>query len=126
MYVPLPEMRTTIRPLTTGSSRQGLHELSDRSRVTVGDAAVPSLEQLEGVVDAERLELLRESSGPEVEVVLVGLPGIEVDPLHALERVGMLRRHAHRVPREPLCPHLVDQPSGLDVERKSSFAGSGL
>ena len=65
-----------LRPVAGGRgvvprSGQRGDELADRARVAPADAAVAAVEQLQRVVGAELVELLRERQGAEVQEVLV-------------------------------------------------------
>src|SRR5215216_7216905 len=87
---------------TAWSALEREHELPDRARIAVREAAVLAVEQLERVRHAERLEVVREGLRPEVEVVLVAAAGVEVDPPHRAQRVGVAGCHADRVLVQPL------------------------
>ena len=77
-----------------------------------------AVEQLERVLDTQSLQLGGERLGPEVEEVLVLAPRVEVDAAHAAQGVGVPRRHPHGVEFQPAAPHLVDEPSGGNLERQ--------
>jgi urocanate hydratase len=64
------------------------HELADRARIAVRQPAVRAVEQLERARRAGLLHLARERRGAEVEVVLVGLARVEVDPARIEKRLA--------------------------------------
>ena len=67
---------------------------------------------------------LGEGLGPEVEVPLVAAAGVEVDAAHRAQRVGVPRRHPHRVELQPPLPDLVHQAPGGDLEGQERLAGA--
>ena len=83
-----------------------------------------AVEQLQRVVDPELLELGGEGLGPEVEVPLVAAAGIEVDAAHRAQRVGVPRRHSHRVELQPPLPDLVHEAPRGDLEGQQRLAGA--
>src|SRR5688500_12585251 len=102
MFVPDPEISTTMRPFIRRpyreSVRQAFGQSSDRFWVAELDTSVLALEQLERVVDAQLGQLLRNRLCSQVEEPLVGPPCIEIDELHLAQGVLMLRHHADGVP----------------------------
>src|SRR5436190_4262598 len=110
------------RPRSLAAERQD--QLADRPRIAVGEPSVLAVEELEGVLDAEFLELRGERLGAEVEEVLVALSGIEVDAAHRAQGIGMAGRHPNWIELEPACPDVVDELPGRDLEGQQGLAGS--
>src|SRR5919199_1072663 len=75
-------------------SRQPLGQVFDGEGVSVFDAHVRAVEELEGIVgDPELLEREAERLRSEIEIDVVAIAGVDVDrPLRA-QRVGVAWRH---------------------------------
>src|SRR4051812_48643355 len=69
--------------------------------VAVLNCAMSRIEELEVILDAELVELGHECLRSHVQVELIPFPRIDVDAAHGAEGIGVFRRHANRVEREP-------------------------
>ena len=76
------------------------------------------VEQLQAVLDAELRQLGGERLRSEVQEVFVGAAGVEVDPPHRPQRVGVAGRHPHRVALEPRFPDIHAQSPGRELDRQ--------
>src|SRR6266702_2492335 len=85
-------------------------------RIDPNASAVAGVEQLEGVRDADPVQLRGEGGGADVQVPLVALAGVQVDPAHRAQSVGVPGDHAHRVHLLPAPPHVVAEPPAGRVE----------
>src|SRR5271165_7319192 len=94
-------------------------EPGERHRVTIVDAHVPRLEELEmhqviGYSDVP--ERGTEGPGAEVETEFVPRAGVDPDGPQPPQRVRVVRHHPNRVPVQPPLPHGWPEHSGHRVE----------
>src|SRR5918996_2326202 len=102
--------------------RERLGQRAYCARIAVLEPAVGAVEQLQSVVDAKRPQLPGERLRAQVQEELVGPAGIQIDPLHGSEGIGVGWRHPNGVPLEPPLPHVTHEPARLDLEWKDRLA----
>ena len=62
-----------------------------------------------------------EGLSAQIQIPLVAAAGVEVDPAHAPQRLGVVSRHPHRIKRQPPPPDGFVEAPGRDLERKQSL-----